>query len=30
MWDEEIAYIIGDPEAHAEKVKMNRKLAGLD
>lgn len=30
MWDEEVAYQIGDPDAHAEEVKKNRKKAGLD
>ncbi len=30
IWDDEVAYEIGDPDAWAEYVKENWKKAGLD
>ena len=29
MWDEDVAYKIGDPDAHLKRVNYNRELAGL-
>jgi hypothetical protein len=30
MWNDEVAYEIGDPDAWKEEVNRNRKAAGLD
>lgn len=29
MWDEDVAYDIGDPDGHRQRVNENRKKAGL-
>lgn len=30
VWDEAVAYMIGDPEAHLRDVNANRRAAGLE